>query len=78
MADKKTTKAERKASKQLDAFRLNLKSRLKDYGAASDLGDKSGLHPVYLGRLAKGTQKPGLETALRVAAALGTKIEKML
>ena len=76
---KRSTKAERKASKQVESFRSNLDSRLKgDYGAATDLAERAGLHPVYICRLAKGNQKPGLEVALRVAAALGTPIQEML
>jgi len=42
------------------------------------LGERSGLHPSYIGQIERGTKKISLATLLKISAALMIKTAKLL
>ncbi|HNT98638.1 MAG TPA: helix-turn-helix transcriptional regulator [Elusimicrobiales bacterium] len=52
--------------------------RLAHGWSQEELGERSGLHPSYIGQIERGTKKISLETLRKISLALKAKISDLL
>lgn len=69
---------ERAAQINSECLRLLIEIRLKRGISHQKLADATGLSRAYIGLLEKGTRRPTLEVAIKLAQALGVKLSTII
>ena len=66
------------AHESTDRFQRNLSKLTKGYGKSKQISEAAGITADHLWRIAQGKTVPGLDVAIRLAAAVGYSLEALL